>query len=156
VLGIWVMTASLAAAAADTWATAIGTRSGVRPRLLGLGPRVAPGTNGGMTVAGSAAAGAGALVVAGVGALVSGRPLLLWVGTLIGFAGMVVDSITGALLQGRFRCPVCDQSSEWRVHRCGSATVPTGGLSWINNDGVNLLATSLAAAGALIWWWWLD
>jgi uncharacterized protein (TIGR00297 family) len=155
-LGIWLVTASLAAAAADTWATSVGTRAGMRPRLLGFGPVVPPGTNGGMTLAGTIAACAGAFMVAGTGALAAGMSLLLPVGTLIGFAGMTVDSIAGALLQGRFRCPVCDQPSEWRVHHCGSPTMRTRGFVWLNNDGVNFLATSLAACAALIFWWWLD
>jgi uncharacterized protein (TIGR00297 family) len=155
-LGVWLVTASLAAAAADTWASALGTRPGMSPRLLGFGPLVPAGTSGGMTVAGTVAAGAGAMVVAAAGALVAHLPLLLPWGTLIGFAGMTLDSITGALLQGRFRCPACDQPSEWRVHHCGTATKRTGGVSWLNNDVVNLLTTSLAAGAALVLWQSLD
>jgi uncharacterized protein (TIGR00297 family) len=151
-LAIWLVTASLAAAAADTWATSVGTRSGQKPRLLGIGAAVLRGTSGGMTLAGSAAAAVGALLVAGTGSLVSGIPSLLAAGTLIGFAGMVVDSAIGALLQGRFHCPVCNQPSEWRVHHCGNLTVQRGGLAWLNNDGVNFIATAFAA-GAALWSW---
>jgi uncharacterized protein (TIGR00297 family) len=149
-LGVWVLSMSLAAAAADTWATSVGTRSAVMPRRLGFGPRVPAGTSGGMTLAGSLGAVAGAFTVSATGAVAAGLPQLLPLGTLIGFAGMVVDSIAGATLQGRFYCPRCDEPSEWRVHRCGNRTEIQGGLSWMNNDGVNLLATSLAAATALL------
>jgi uncharacterized membrane protein len=149
---LWVVTGSLAAAAADTWATAVGSRSGPPPRLLWSGRIVPPGTNGGITVLGSAAAAAGALLVATVGALAGGVPRLLPVATVIGFAGMLLDSTLGAALQGRFLCPVCAESSEWRVHRCGKPTVWQGGIAWLDNDGVNLAATISAALLALAGW----
>jgi uncharacterized protein (TIGR00297 family) len=155
-LRLWLVTAALSAAAADTWATIVGTRNGKPPRWLGVGPRVAAGTSGGMTLIGSAGGALGALIVSATGALVSGRPALLPAGTLIGFAGMLVDSGLGALLQGRFHCSECDEPSEWRVHRCGRRTVLKGGLAWLDNDWVNLLATLFAAGAALLCWRWLD
>jgi uncharacterized protein (TIGR00297 family) len=145
-LGLWVVTGSLAAAAADTWATSIGARSRTRPRLLLLGRPVPPGTSGGMTVIGSLGAVGGAALVAATGVAVGAAPALLPVATLVGFAGMVLDSALGATWQGRFRCPSCGVASEWPVHRCGTRTVRQGGLAWLNNDGVNLAATALAAA----------
>ena len=155
-LGLWLVTASLAAAAADTWATSVGAMSRVPPRLIWSARTVPPGTSGGMTLVGSAGAAAGALVVAGTGAVAGGLPLLLPVGTLIGFFGMVADSALGALVQGRFRCPACAVASEWRVHRCGAATVREGGIAWLNNDGVNLVATTLAGCIAAAAWHWLS
>jgi uncharacterized membrane protein len=154
-LGLWLVTASLAAAAADTWATALGARSATPPRLLLDGRPVAIGTSGGVTPLGTAGAAAGALLVSTVGALASGSPTLLPVGALVGFGGMVLDSLLGARAQGRFHCPHCSERSEWRTHRCGTATVHEGGLPWLDNDGVNL-ASSAAAAG-LGWaaWRWL-
>jgi uncharacterized protein (TIGR00297 family) len=155
-LGIWLVTATLAAAAADTWATALGTRSGKAPRLLGFGRTVPAGTSGGMTLIGSAGGAMGALIVAGTGAWVTGTLAILPAGALIGFAGMVMDSLLGAGIQGRFHCQTCDQPSEWRVHRCGRPTVWLGGLRWVNNDLVNFLATAFAAGAGLLVWWWLD
>jgi uncharacterized protein (TIGR00297 family) len=155
-LGIWLVTASLAAAAADTWATSIGARSRVLPKLLWSGRTVPAGTSGGVTLTGSAGAAAGAAMVAATGAFSAGLPLLFPVATLIGFAGMLADSTLGGVLQGRFHCPRCDQPSEWRVHRCGSATVRRAGLAWLNNDAVNFLATALAAGAGLAAWRWLD
>ena len=155
-LGLWLVTATLAAAAADTWATSLGTRSGMAPRLLGFGRSVPPGTSGGMTLLGSAGAAIGALIVSGTGALVSGTLAIFPAGISIGFAGMVVDSVLGAVLQGRFHCQTCDEASEWRVHRCGRPTVLRGGLRWLDNDMVNFLATAFAAGAALWSWRWLD
>jgi uncharacterized protein (TIGR00297 family) len=154
-LALWLVTGALAAAAADTWATSMGSRSKVPPRLLWSGRIVAPGTSGGVTLLGCLGGIAGAAIVAGIGALVARLALLLPLGTLIGFVGMVADSALGAGLQGRFHCPTCDEPSEWRRHRCGTATVWRGGVPWIDNDLVNLLATALAAGLAAATWVWL-
>lgn len=155
-LGIWLVTATLAAAAADTWATSIGTRSLILPRLPWSGRSVPVGSNGGMTLLGTAGGAAGALLVAATGAIAAEMPVLLPVGTLIGFFGMVADSMLGGLFQGRFHCPACDAASEWRVHRCGAATTREGGMAWLNNDGVNFIATALAGCAAVAVWLWLS
>jgi uncharacterized protein (TIGR00297 family) len=154
-LGLWLVTSTLAAAAADTWATSIGMWSEVTPRRLWFGPAVASGTSGGTTVAGTLGAAAGAVIVAGTGALASGMPLLVLVGTLIGFSGMVADSVLGALLQGRFHCPRCNEVSEWPRHRCGASTIRKGGFVWLNNDGVTFLATIFSCCSTLAAWAWL-
>lgn len=150
-LGLWLVTGTLAAAAADTWATSIGARSPVPPRLLWSGRRVPRGTSGGVTLLGSFGAVAGALLVAAAGVAVGAPPHTLPAAVLIGFAGMAADSALGASLQARFHCPACDRPSEWPVHRCGAATIHRGGVRWLDNDAVNLSATALAAllAGAV-------
>lgn len=153
-LGLWLVSAALAAAAADTWATSVGSLSRTRPRLIWSRRVVPAGTNGGITPLGTMGGAVGAMLVAGTGAVASGTPILFPVGTLIGFLGMAMDSTLGTM-QGGFRCPACDVASEWKVHRCGSATVPESGLAWLNNDGVNFLATLAAAAAGWVAWWWL-
>ncbi|HEX6433452.1 MAG TPA: DUF92 domain-containing protein [Gemmatimonadales bacterium] len=155
-LRLWLVTASLSAAAADTWATAVGGRSRGPTRLLSSGVVVPPGTSGGVTPAGAIGAALGAMLVSGVGGLTLGRSSLFAAGTLIGFSGMVLDSFAGSRWQGRFHCPQCGQPSERRVHRCGHITERRAGLSWLSNDGVNLLATTLALAAGWASWIWLD
>ena len=154
-LGLWLVTGSLAAAAADTWATGIGGWSRTPPRRLLVGAEMPRGTSGGMTAVGCLGAATGALFVAVAGVAAGGGAGLLPAGTLVGFAGMVTDSVLGARWQGRFRCPACDVASEWPVHRCGARTVWVGGMPWLDNDGVNLGATALGAvlAGAA-WLCW--
>jgi uncharacterized protein (TIGR00297 family) len=151
-LALWLVTSSLAAAAADTWATSVGGWSRLPPRVLWSGRRVEPGTSGGVTVLGCLGAFAGAALVAGTGALASRLAFLFPVGTLIGFVGMLADSTLGGWVQGRFFCPTCEQASEWRIHRCGTPTIWLGGVPWLDNDLVNLLATALAA-GIAAWAW---
>lgn len=155
-LGLWLVTAALAAAAADTWATAIGARSVIPPRLIVGGTVVPRGTSGGVTALGFAGGAAGALLIAVTGVALGGHPTLLPVAALVGFGGMALDSALGAVAQGRFRCAVCGEPSEWPVHRCGRPTSHEGGLVWLDNDGVNLTAT--AAATGLAWaaWLWLS
>jgi uncharacterized membrane protein len=108
-----------------------------------------------MTPAGTSGGLAGALFVAAIAAFLGGPVILLPVGTLVGFLGMVSDSVLGAVIQGRYHCAVCDEASEWRVHRCGTPTTRTGGVVWLNNDGVNLSATALAGCTAWAAWSWL-
>jgi uncharacterized protein (TIGR00297 family) len=151
-LGFWLVTGSLAGAAADTWATAIGALSPAAPRRLLLGAPVPAGTSGGMTALGTLGALAGAALVAGVAAVAGNTPALAPLATLVGFAGMAADSALGAVWQGRFHCPVCDVASEWRAHRCGARTLQKGGLAWLDNDAVNLAATSFAALLAAMAW----
>jgi uncharacterized membrane protein len=151
-LGLWIVTGSLAAAAADTWATSTGGWSPTAPRRLLVGAVVPAGTSGGMTGVGTVGAACGALLVAATGAGLGGGPALLPVGTLVGFVGMVADSVMGSRWQGRFRCVACDLASDWRVHRCGAGTVQVGGWAWLDNDGVNLAATALGAVLAGVGW----
>ena len=153
---IWLVTASLASAAADTWATSLGGLSSKPPRLLWSGRRVPPGTSGGVSGLGNLGALSGAALVAGTGALVAGNASLFVPGMLIGFVGMLFDSLLGGTLQARFWCPQCETPSEWRRHRCGSRTVWKSGSSWMNNDVVNLLSTAMAGGLALAVWRWLD
>jgi uncharacterized protein (TIGR00297 family) len=154
-LGLWLVSAAFAAAAADTWGTTVGGWSRVPPRLIWSGRKVPAGTGGGVTLAGSMGAVIGAMIVAGTGTLCSGLPIMLPAVTLIGFVGMVVDSMMGARLQGRFHCEPCNAASEWRVHRCGAATTHESGMAWLNNDGVNFLSTMTAVGAAWASWYWL-
>jgi len=154
-LGLWLVTASLAAAAADTWATAVGARSATSPRLLLRGSPVPAGTSGGVTWLGTFGGAAGAALIAATGALAAGLPTLLPVAALVGFGGMALDSALGAVAQGRFRCSRCEEPSEWPRHRCGAVTVHQGGLRWLDNDGVNLASTAGAAFLAWVAWRWL-
>ena len=153
-LGLWLVTGTLAAAAADTWATSVGALSRTAPHSIAGGRPVPPGTSGGVTPLGSLGAAGGAALV-GAAAVASGGPAaLLPAATLVGFLGMAADSLLGATLQARFHCAACNRASEWPVHRCGAATIHRGGLPWLDNDTVNFAATGLAAGLSLALWAW--
>ena len=151
-LGLWLLTGTLAAAAADTWATSLGSRSRTAPRSVLDGRPVPRGTSGGITLLGCVGAAAGAAVVSAAAVVSGAPPALLAAGTLVGFLGMAADSVLGAALQARYRCPACERPSEWPVHRCGTPTILVGGYPWLDNDAVNLAATAIAAGLAFLAW----
>lgn len=151
-LGLSVVTCSLAAAAADTWATSVGALSPRDPVHVLRLFRVPRGTSGAVSLIGTLGAMAGAALVGGATILAGAPRALFPVALAFGVLGMMADSVLGATLQGRFRCPRCQLHSERRRHRCGTETELIGGWRWLGNDGVNAVATILAgAAGAVCW-----
>ncbi len=141
---------ALAAAAADTWGTELGTLAGGEPRRLGTLQRVPAGTSGAVSGVGLAATLLGAaLTAAAIWAL--GWPRWVPPAALVGgVAGALGDSVLGATLQARRRCPACDRATEREVHGCGERTVHDGGVRWMNNDAVNVLATLIGATVAAL------
>lgn len=129
---------SLAAAAADSWGTEIGTLSRGAPRSILTFRPVATGASGGITVAGSLATVAGAAFVA-VLAVALGWPHDVAIAAAIGgVIGAFSDSVIGAALQVRRHCPACGIGTEHVIHRCGTPTRVVGGVAWLDNDAVNL------------------
>jgi uncharacterized protein (TIGR00297 family) len=138
--------ASLAAAAADTWATEIGMRARHAPRLITTGRIVEPGTSGGVTALGLLASAAGALLVGAAWALTSSQPRALRLALVTGLCGSILDSLLGATLQALYRCPKCGALTEETVHKtCGQRTQLVHGFEPVTNDVVNALATAAAA-----------
>ena len=122
--GNWAAFAgALAAATADTWATEIGSRSRIPPRLITSGKPVPAGTDGGITLLGTAGGIAGAVFVAALARVLDPGGFLIAV-AVAGIAGMLLDSLLGATLQGR--------------------------LKWLDNDAVNLAATAAGAGVAAL------
>jgi uncharacterized protein (TIGR00297 family) len=134
---------ALAAAWADTWATEIGVRYGGLPRHLTMRTQVPPGTSGGVTWLGTLAGAAGA-ALCGLAAQATGvaSPGIT---ARAGVLGMLLDSLLGATLQARYRCPRCGRIGEQRRCACGSWSRQISGLRSLDNDGVNLLATGFGA-----------
>ncbi|MEO7087092.1 MAG: DUF92 domain-containing protein [Gemmatimonadaceae bacterium] len=145
----WVAVAAgaLAASAADTWATELGTLAGGRPRSIVSWRPVPAGTSGGISVVGSLAAVAGAAFIAGVLVALGWTISLAPTVALAGIAGAAVDSLLGATLQSRRWCEICSGETERITHECGEPTRQLRGLEWLDNDVVNFLST--VAAGLL-------
>lgn len=143
---------SISTAAADTVATELGLLHTSWPRLItSPGKVVAPGTSGGVTSLGFLGAVLASLVIGTMALLLKilpGGPLVVFVCLCGGLAGAVVDSILGAVVQRKGYCSVCLRQTESLRH-CGEPTKTTGGLFFVENNIVNLLATIAGAAVAL-------
>jgi Raf kinase inhibitor-like YbhB/YbcL family protein/uncharacterized protein (TIGR00297 family) len=149
---LWAACAgALAAASADTWATEIGVLGKSRPRMITTGKPVDPGTSGGVSLVGFAAALAGSALLAVVAVILkpasipdtlTNNLVLLIAVTLAGLDGSIIDSILGAGAQAIFYCDTCRKETEkYPVHGCGSPTRQIRGKAWMNNDRVNMFCT---------------
>lgn len=146
---------ALAAAAADTWATEVGTLASASPRSLWTLRRVPAGTSGAVSRLGTLAGVLGAATVAGA-ALAMGGPrvtlveVVVW--TTSGTVGMLADSLAGATIQARFHDPVAGGLTE---RRPADGPTPVRGWGWVDNDVVNVLCTAtgagVAVALAVLW-----
>jgi uncharacterized protein (TIGR00297 family) len=130
IVGELLAIAVLAEAAADTVSSEIGQVFGGTPRLLTALRQVEPGTDGGVTLAGTCAGIAAAIIVSIIGVFtaygdfsVLFRWLLTAVPAMAGVFGLIFDSLLGATLE-----------------RAG----------WLNNDAVNFLSTLSAPALAVV------
>ena len=144
-----ILVGSLAAAQADTWGTEIGRLSPRPPRLITSGRSVPPGTSGGVTWLGSGAGLVGAGLLTAVAALLGVPASIAVAGLAGGVAGTLADSVLGATVQGRYRCTTCGRDLERAHHPCATLATRSGGFGWMDNDVVNLLATTVGAGVAL-------
>ena len=150
-----LLTGALAAAQSDTWATELGAHSRANPHLVTNGRTVPRGTSGAISLLGTAAGfiGAGATGAVAMATGIPGRTAVS--GVIGGGVGMLADSILGATVQGRFFCDPCGRPSERATHVCGQPTRQTGGWKWLDNDGVNLIATGAGGSCAALLSSWL-
>lgn len=146
----WGFVGAFAAAAADTWATEIGTLSHKPPRSILTGQVLHVGQSGGVSLVGSLGALAGAAVISAVGVVVSGGSGLFWIGlTGVGFVASFVDSLLGATVQAIYR----DKRTGWVTERPIRETEDVKriqGWAWVTNDVVNWGCTLFGAAGTIL------
>jgi uncharacterized protein (TIGR00297 family) len=141
---------SLAASAADTWATELGTLYGGLPRSI-LTWRVVPvGTSGGVSAIGSLAGLAGSGFVALLVLAFGWHAAIALAVAIGGIAGAMADSVLGATVQSRRWCDACNRRTERTLHDCGAVTRPVGGIGWIDNDMVNYLSGAIGGVLAAI------
>ena len=142
---------SLAAAAADTWGTEVGTLVGGPTRRLGVGARVPPGTSGGMSAAGTlgALAGAASVVLPAVGLGGLGAPVALGL-VAVGLGASTLDTALGATVQARYRR--ADGALTERREEDGTPLPLAAGWRGVGNDAVNWACTLAGAAGGAAVW----
>mgnify|MGYP001772949293 CR=1 FL=1 len=147
---------------ADTWASELGVLSKSRPRLI-TKPWMAvdPGVSGGVTLLGELSSFLGSSAIAltylGIqyllkflGFIGSVNVLFVIVVLILGYLGEVLDSVFGALLQPKYRCPRCGVMTDREVHVCGERTVRIMGSYDLENEDVNLIVSSIIAAASII------
>jgi uncharacterized protein (TIGR00297 family) len=144
---------AMATVNADTWATELGVLSPNQPRLITTCQPVERGTSGGVSLTGSAATLAGALLIGLIGKLFTPeQSWLVAVGvvTLAGFVGAFFDSLLGATVQAIYYDPIREKETERRVFlEDGQPTRPIRGWEWMNNDVVNFLSSIFGALVAV-------
>jgi len=115
--------AALSEAAADTISSEVGQVLSGHPRMITTFRKAAPGTDGAISLSGTAVGilAAGAVAVSGTWAL-GGDEKLFLLSWSAGVFGLFFDSLLGATVELR---------------------------GWLNNDAVNFLSTASAAAAAL-------
>lgn len=165
---------ALATVTADTWATEIGVLSQAPPRLITNWRVVPVGASGGITPLGTFSALLGAAFIGFAASLsfvilsqwdslrsqsltsifpfpFSNFPLpfslflLPFVSSLSGLLGSLFDSLLGATAQAIYFCDYDQKETESALHRCGRATRLIRGWRWLDNDGVNFLASVCGA-----------
>ncbi|KAI9176138.1 hypothetical protein H9P43_006503 [Blastocladiella emersonii ATCC 22665] len=164
--------AHYACCAGDTFASEIGTAfpSTKLPVLITTGQRVPHGTNGGLTPIGTLASVAGGALMgltaagvawmwpaeacAGSAAWFTATPAwqLVALGGVFGFAGSMLDSLLGAMVQATYY----DEERKCIAKRPGPKTKLVSGHALLNNEAVNFASSLLTAvaAGAYYFWWY--
>ena len=132
---------AIAAVCSDTWATEIGTLIKAKTFNIINFHQVEQGISGGVSLLGFTGAALGAIIIS-----TSALPWLNNISELMtiifisGLLGSTLDSVLGSTLQGKFNCIICDKTVENKIH-CGKNSVHINGVTWLNNDAVNLAAS---------------
>ncbi|UCZ54551.1 DUF92 domain-containing protein [Bacillus shivajii] len=159
---VWLIAfiAALTAANSDTWASSIGKLSKRRPIHFFTFNKIEYGQSGGMTIAGTLGAIAGALFISLVTWLIA--PLLhpsveigvsiIIIIAVIGFLAQYIDTVVGGTIQALFQCRICGKVTEKNLH-CKINTEKIRGFACITNDVTNHACT-LSAIG-LTWLYFL-
>lgn len=142
---IYLFSIFIASSNSDTWASEIGTLSKKAPISIRTLSIAENGTSGAMSILGTFAGIAGALLIALLAFFLFDFSYDLAILIFIfGFLGNIADTILGAFFQASYKCTQCHAETEKTIH-CGQKTKKTRGYSVLNNDLVNFLSSLIAA-----------
>lgn len=140
---------AISSAAADTWATEVGSAFGASTYLLTTLKRVPSGRSGGVSLPGSIAAAIGAILTSAIGFGLGGMDktstysVAVWIALPVcAILGCIIDSVLGATLQAQF------QTADGAIveNEIDGLTLVQG-VRFVTNDVVNFPSV---AASALI------
>lgn len=142
---------AFAEAFSDTVASGLGAFAKRTYDIFRLRPAT-KGISGGISIVGTLSSLAGAFLISALAfcflPAADALPVFLICGACA-FLGAFLDSFFGSVLQVKYRCTVCGSLTERRSH-CANPTTRHSGISWIDNDVVNILGGLCAAALAVI------
>lgn len=141
---------SLAEAFADSMASDIGSLIRHEPYDIFRHKRVPSGVSGGMSVLGTLVALLSCIVVGVIAYFETKNILSLAFITGIGFLGTIIDSFIGSLFQALYRCRICGELTEKRIHH-RHPTELIKGNKFITNNAVNLISNILTIAIGCLW-----
>lgn len=145
-----------ACCAADTWASELGVLSKSQPRLITTGRRVPPGTNGGVSLLGTAASVAGGTFVGVLYYLMSlfsssQQAHVITLGAITGLLGSVLDSLLGATLQATWfntkTHKICAERDE-HASKSGAEEQLVCGRAVLTNEQVNAVSVVLTTVAS--------
>ena len=143
--------AHYACCTADTWASELGVLSTSKPRLITTLREVPSGTNGGISLLGTAASVAGGFFI---GLIFWFIPIVFWydytlylqypmviVSTICGLLGSMIDSLLGATVQATYYSNERKCIVKKKTDSKDSSIVLVSGYDFITNEFVNFLST---------------
>lgn len=110
------------------------------------------GISGGMSVIGTVSALFGSLFVSSLAILLTWNSFNInyaLIAVIAAFIGTLIDSLLGSLLQVKYKCSTCGTFTEKKQH-CGVGTIYFEGLSFVDNDIVNVSSSFFTAVIAFL------
>ncbi|MDE5539835.1 MAG: DUF92 domain-containing protein, partial [Bacilli bacterium] len=139
----------MAESLADTLASDIGFLSSKPPINIITLKKSIPGLSGNISFLGLVSSFIGSLIISLIFIAFHFNISYLVIILLSSFLGAVFDSLLGATIQVKYKCPKCKIITEKKEH-CQTKTNYYQGLSFINNDVVNFLSNLFAGLIGLI------
>lgn len=134
----------MAASLGDTLASNIGILSKKEPINIITWKKSKPGISGNVSLLGVISSLIGTTLIGLIYYLFIEHNLIsLLIIMFIGLLGTIIDSILGTM-QVKYECKICHEITEKKEH-CKEKTKRKKGLSWLNNDLVNLISNLLTA-----------
>ncbi|NBI06973.1 DUF92 domain-containing protein [Senegalia massiliensis] len=155
IIFIYMFIVAFAAANADTWSTELGILDKNNPISLRNLKRVSKGTSGAVSILGTISGFLGAFLIATYGYIyiylfsdIKHNILVLFILTVSGFLGTIIDSLLGASVQAIYLDENGNETEKKFINQ--SIRKLSRGFKIINNDFVNITSILLATLFVLV------